>query len=84
MPKKYGVKEKDQVVAHIFNLVLTGKRQLAFATNEEINVRARIIRLCGQTGIVTSDDDSRGWSNGLDEMSDLQSSRTLKRHDRHP
>jgi DNA-binding GntR family transcriptional regulator len=25
MPKKYGVKEKDQVVAHIFNLVLTGK-----------------------------------------------------------
>jgi DNA-binding GntR family transcriptional regulator len=25
MPKKYGVKEKDQVVAYIFNLVLTGK-----------------------------------------------------------
>ncbi|MEZ0364903.1 GntR family transcriptional regulator [Mycobacterium sp. pUA109] len=25
MPKKYGVKEKDQVVAHILNLVLTGK-----------------------------------------------------------
>jgi DNA-binding GntR family transcriptional regulator len=25
MPKKYGVKEKDQVVAHIINLVLTGK-----------------------------------------------------------
>lgn len=25
MPKKYGVKEKDQVVAHIVNLVLTGK-----------------------------------------------------------
>lgn len=25
MPKKYGVKEKDQVVTHILNLVLTGK-----------------------------------------------------------
>ncbi|MDT5320488.1 MAG: hypothetical protein QOD88_3010 [Mycobacterium sp.] len=25
MPKKYGVKEKDQVVAHILNQVLTGK-----------------------------------------------------------
>lgn len=25
MPKKYGAKEKDQVVAHIFKLVLTGK-----------------------------------------------------------
>jgi DNA-binding GntR family transcriptional regulator len=25
MPKRYGVKEKDQVVAHIINLVLTGK-----------------------------------------------------------
>ena len=25
MPKKYGVKEKDQVVGHIVNLVLTGK-----------------------------------------------------------
>jgi DNA-binding GntR family transcriptional regulator len=25
MPKKYGAKEKDQVVAHILNLVLTGK-----------------------------------------------------------
>jgi|ERR1700682_940466 len=25
MPKKYGVKEKDQVVSHIINLVLTGK-----------------------------------------------------------
>ena len=25
MPKKYGVKEKDQVVAHVVNLVLTGK-----------------------------------------------------------
>lgn len=25
MPKKYGVKEKDQVVAHILNLVLTGR-----------------------------------------------------------
>lgn len=25
MPKKYGTKEKDQVVAHIFKLVLTGK-----------------------------------------------------------
>jgi DNA-binding GntR family transcriptional regulator len=25
MPKTYGVKEKDQVVAHIFRLVLTGK-----------------------------------------------------------
>jgi DNA-binding GntR family transcriptional regulator len=25
MPKKYGIKEKDQVVSHIINLVLTGK-----------------------------------------------------------
>src|SRR5690348_15975084 len=25
MPKKYGVKEKDQVVNHILNLILTGK-----------------------------------------------------------
>lgn len=25
MPKKYGVKEKDQVVTHIINLVMTGK-----------------------------------------------------------
>jgi hypothetical protein len=25
MPKKYGLEEKDQVVAHIPNLVLTGK-----------------------------------------------------------
>ncbi|MGH3960911.1 GntR family transcriptional regulator, partial [Mycobacterium sp.] len=25
MPKKYGAKEKDQVVAYILNLVLTGK-----------------------------------------------------------
>ncbi|GAB7142633.1 GntR family transcriptional regulator [Mycobacterium riyadhense] len=25
MPKKYGIKEKDQVVSHILNLVLTGK-----------------------------------------------------------
>ncbi len=25
MPKRYGVKEKDQVVSHIINLVLTGK-----------------------------------------------------------
>ena len=25
MPKKYGVKEKDQVVSHLVNLVLTGK-----------------------------------------------------------
>src|SRR3954462_12342639 len=25
MPKRYGIKEKDQVVTHIVNLVLTGK-----------------------------------------------------------
>ena len=25
MPKKYGVKEKDLVVAHVVNLILTGK-----------------------------------------------------------
>src|SRR3978361_2193793 len=25
MPKKYGMKEKDQVVTHVLNLVLTGK-----------------------------------------------------------
>src|SRR6201990_2208290 len=25
MPKRYGIKEKDQVVSHILNLVLTGK-----------------------------------------------------------
>src|ERR1700760_3098503 len=25
MPKKYGVKEKDEVVSHVVNLVLTGK-----------------------------------------------------------
>ena len=25
MPKRYGIKEKDQVVSHIINLVLTGK-----------------------------------------------------------
>ena len=25
MPKRYGVKEKDQVVSHVINLVLTGK-----------------------------------------------------------
>src|ERR1700749_1320612 len=25
MPKKYGVKEKDQVVSHVLNLLLTGK-----------------------------------------------------------
>src|SRR5580692_8430612 len=25
MPKRYGLKEKDQVVSHILNLVLTGK-----------------------------------------------------------
>src|ERR1700755_2365040 len=25
MPKKYGIKEKDQVVSHIITLVLTGK-----------------------------------------------------------
>src|SRR5215218_4079365 len=25
MPKRYGVKEKDQVVSHLINLVLTGK-----------------------------------------------------------
>jgi len=25
MPKKYGIKEKDQVVSHVVNLVLTGK-----------------------------------------------------------
>ncbi len=25
MPKKYGIKEKDQVVTHLLNLVLTGK-----------------------------------------------------------
>jgi DNA-binding GntR family transcriptional regulator len=25
MPKKYGVKEKDLVVSHVVNLVLTGK-----------------------------------------------------------
>ena len=25
MPKRYGVKEKDQVVAHVINLVMTGK-----------------------------------------------------------
>ncbi|PRC47625.1 GntR family transcriptional regulator, partial [Mycobacterium sp. ITM-2017-0098] len=25
MPKKYGVKEKDLVVTHVVNMVLTGK-----------------------------------------------------------
>src|SRR5215211_8857643 len=25
MPKRYGIKEKDQVVSHLINLVLTGK-----------------------------------------------------------
>ncbi len=33
MPKKYGVKEKDVVVAHVVDLVLTGK----FRTGDRID-----------------------------------------------
>ena len=31
MPKKYGVKEKDLVVSHVVNLVLTGKASMEVA-----------------------------------------------------
>jgi DNA-binding GntR family transcriptional regulator len=58
MPKNYGVKEKDQVVAHIFNLVLTGKLRTGDRVDRnEIATRLGISRVPVQEAIVQLEHD---------------------------
>ena len=58
MPKKYGVKEKDQVVAHIFNLVLTGKLRTGDRVDRnEIATRLGMSRVPVQEAIVQLEHD---------------------------
>jgi DNA-binding GntR family transcriptional regulator len=58
MPKKYGVKEKDQVVAHIFNLVLTGKLRTGDRVDRnEIAARLGMSRVPVQEAIVQLEHD---------------------------
>ncbi|BBZ50304.1 GntR family transcriptional regulator [Mycobacterium heidelbergense] len=58
MPKKYGVKEKDQVVAHILNLVLTGKlRSGDRVDRNEIAVGLGVSRVPIQEALVQLEHD---------------------------
>jgi DNA-binding GntR family transcriptional regulator len=58
MPKKYGVKEKDQVVAHIFSLVLTGKLRTGDRVDRnEIATRLGMSRVPVQEAIVQLEHD---------------------------
>lgn len=58
MPKKYGVKEKDQVVSHILNLVLTGKLRTGDRVDRnEIAKDLRVSRVPIQEAIVQLEHD---------------------------
>jgi DNA-binding GntR family transcriptional regulator len=58
MPKKYGVKEKDQVVAHILNLVLTGKLRTGDRVDRnEIAVGLGVSRVPIQEALVQLEHD---------------------------
>jgi len=58
MPKKYGVKEKDQVVSHILNLVLTGKlRSGDRVDRNEIAVELGVSRVPIQEALVQLEHD---------------------------
>jgi DNA-binding GntR family transcriptional regulator len=58
MPKKYGVKEKDQVVAHILNLLLTGKlRSGDRVDRNEIAVGLGVSRVPIQEALVQLEHD---------------------------
>lgn len=58
MPKKYGVKEKDQVVSHILNLVLTGKlRSGDRVDRNEIAVSLGVSRVPIQEALVQLEHD---------------------------
>ena len=58
MPKKYGLKEKDQVVSHILNLVLTGKlRSGDRVDRNEIAQGLRVSRVPIQEAIVQLEHD---------------------------
>ena len=58
MPKKYGLKEKDQVVSHILNLVLTGKlRSGDRVDRNEIAQGLRVSRVPIQEALVQLEHD---------------------------
>lgn len=58
MPKKYGVKEKDQVVSHILNLILTGKlRSGDRVDRSEIAVGLGVSRVPIQEALVQLEHD---------------------------
>ncbi len=58
MPKKYGTKEKDQVVSHILNLVLTGKLRTGDRVDRnEIADDLRVSRVPIQEAIVQLEHD---------------------------
>ena len=58
MPKRYGIKEKDQVVAHILNLVLTGKlRSGDRVDRNEIAVGLGVSRVPIQEALVQLEHD---------------------------
>jgi DNA-binding GntR family transcriptional regulator len=58
MPKKYGVKEKDQVVSHILNLILTGKlRSGDRVDRNEIAVGLGVSRVPIQEALVQLEHD---------------------------
>jgi len=58
MPKKYGVKEKDLVVSHILNLVLTGKlRSGDRVDRNEIAVGLKVSRVPIQEALVQLEHD---------------------------
>src|ERR1700749_154177 len=58
MPKKYGVKEKDQVVSHILNLVLTGKLRTGDRVDRnEIAVGLGVSRVPIQEALVQLEHD---------------------------
>src|ERR1700746_362205 len=58
MPKKYGFKEKDQVVSHILNLVLTGKlRSGDRVDRNEIAVGLGVSRVPIQEALVQHEHD---------------------------
>jgi DNA-binding GntR family transcriptional regulator len=58
MPKKYGVKEKDQVVSHILNLLLTGKlRSGDRVDRNEIAVGLEVSRVPIQEALIQLEHD---------------------------
>ena len=84
MPKKYGVKEKDQVVSHILNLVLTGKlRSGDRVDRNEIALGLGVSRVPIQEALVQLEHDgvvSTRYHRGAFELNQRRILRTVQRY----